>query len=240
MHILKSHWQLMTITLLIFLAWNSPVVLPLKFLVVYMHELAHGLAAVFTGGSIVEISLSPQQGGFAITRGGSRFLILTAGYLGSILIGAALFLIALRTEADRLVMGLFGIIMLLVTVFYVRELFPLVFCSATGLAMIAAARFLSRTINDMALRVIGLASVIYVPYDIFDDTIRRSGARSDAYMLSEEFGGPTMVWGALWLALSLAVIVLCVRYGLGTDSNISFKRRRRRHHNTQPCRETPR
>lgn len=222
MHILKNHWQLMAITLLIFVAWNTPVVLPLKFLVVYMHELAHGLAAVLTGGSIVEISLSPQQGGFAITRGGSRFLILTAGYLGSMLIGAALLLIALRTSADRLVMGLFGIIMLLVTVFYVRELFPLVFCSVTGLAMLAAARFLSREINDMALRVIGLTSLIYVPYDIFDDTIARSGLRSDAYMLAEEFGGPTVFWGGLWLVISLGVLYLCLRYGIGESSNLKF------------------
>ncbi|MBO6509279.1 MAG: M50 family metallopeptidase [Roseibium sp.] len=224
MHILKNHWQLMAITLLIFVAWNTPVVLPLKFLVVYMHELAHGLAAVLTGGSIVEISLSPQQGGFAITRGGSRFLILTAGYLGSMLIGAALLLIALRTSADRLVMGLFGIIMLLVTVFYVRELFPLVFCSVTGLAMLAAARFLSREINDMALRVIGLTSLIYVPYDIFDDTIARSGLRSDAYMLAEEFGGPTIFWGGLWLVISLGVLYLCLRYGIGESSNLKFRK----------------
>lgn len=224
MHILKNHWQLMTITLLIFVAWNTPIVLPLKFLVIYMHELAHGLAAILTGGSIVEISLSPQQGGFAITRGGSRFLILTAGYLGSMLIGAALFLIALRTKADRLVMGLFGIIMLLVTVFYVRELFPMIFCSVTSVAMLAAARFLSREINDMALRVIGLTSLIYVPYDIFDDTIARSGLRSDAYMLAEEFGGPTIFWGGLWLVLSLGLIYLCLRYGIGESSNLSFRK----------------
>jgi len=136
-------------------------------------------------------------------------------------------LIALRTKADRAVLAVFGCLTLLVTALYVRDLFALFFCAATGLAMLAIARFLSRPINDMVLRVIGLSSIIYVPYDIFDDTIRRSGARSDAYMLAEEFGGPTIFWGGLWLALSLAAIFCCVRYGLGENSNISFREKAR-------------
>lgn len=227
MQFLKSHWQLLLITFVLFLFWNTPVVVPLKILVVYLHELAHGLAAVLTGGSIVEISLSPYQGGHAITRGGSRFLTLTAGYLGSLLFGVTLMLIALRTEADRLVLGLFGAATLLVTLLYVRDLFAVVFCVATGLAMLGVARYLDRSVSDLVLRVIGLSSILYVPYDIFDDTIRRSGLRSDAYMLAEEFGGPTIFWGGLWLVISLVVIYFCIRHGLGENSNMTFGKRDR-------------
>lgn len=206
---------------LIFALWQTPAILPLKILVVFLHELSHGLAAVLTGGQIEAISLSPQQGGHAITRGGSRFIILSAGYLGSLLLGVMLLGIALRTRADRAAMMVCGIVMLMVTLLYIRDLFPVLFCTATGLAMCAMARFLNTNINDMALRIIGLSSVIYVPYDIFDDTIRRSTQRSDAYMLAETFGGPTLFWGGLWLILSLAVIGLCLRYGLGPQSNLS-------------------
>ena len=78
---------------------------PLKILVVFFHELAHGAAAVLTGGEIVLITLSPDQGGTAVTRGGSRTLILTAGYLGSLLIGVALLLGALNSHADRAIMA---------------------------------------------------------------------------------------------------------------------------------------
>ena len=108
------------------------------------------------------------------------------------------------------------------TALYIRDLFPIMFCTATGLVMLAIARYLDRSINDMVLRVIGLTSVIYVPYDIFDDTIARSGVRSDAYLLSEHFGGSTVFWGGLWLVLSLVVIALCARYGIGQSSNIRF------------------
>ncbi|MFT5060590.1 MAG: hypothetical protein ACI9AX_000912, partial [Polaromonas sp.] len=184
MKTLKGHWQLILITIAVFALWSTPLALPLKILVVFLHELSHGLAAVLTGGSIEAISLSAQQGGHAITRGGNGFIILSAGYLGSLLLGVMLLLIALRTNADRATLGLFGLITLLVTLLYIRDLFPLVFCTIIGLAMLSTAWFLSRPINDFVLRVIGLSSVIYVPYDIFSDTIARSELRSDAYMLA--------------------------------------------------------
>lgn len=219
---LKSHWQLLALTALIFALWQTPVVVPLKILIVFLHELSHALAAWLTGGSVEQISLSPQQGGFAITRGGNLFAILTAGYLGSLLIGAGLLLAALRSDADRAVTAALGAVMLLVTVLYVRDLFAATFCVLTGAALLAMARFLGHSANDMALRVIGLSSLIYVPYDIFDDTIARATQRSDAYMLAEAFGGTARIWGALWLGLSLIVIFWCFRKVLGASTNITF------------------
>ena len=121
-------------------------------------------------------------------------------------------------------MAVCGLVSLLVGAFFIRDVFPLVFCVLVGLGMLATARFLDRDLNDLILRVIGLSSMIYVPYDIFDDTIARSGLRSDAYMLAKKFGGPTIFWGGLWLVLSFAVIALCARYGIGQSSNIRFGR----------------
>ena len=86
--------------------------------------------------------------------------------------------------------------------------------------MLATVWFLNRNLCDLILRVIGLTSMIYVPFDIFDDTIRRAGLRSDAYMLAEEFGGTTMMWGGLWLVLSLVMIVFGLKNVLGRNSNV--------------------
>lgn len=227
MSLLRSHWQLIAITALIFALWSTPVVVPLKILIVFLHELAHALTTLLTGGAVEEMSISASQGGHVISRGGSRFLILTAGYLGSLLIGVALLLAALRTRADRVVVALFGALMLVVALLYMRDIFALVFTLSTSVALLAMSRYLSNDINDMTLRIIGLSSLIYVPYDIFDDTISRSGMRSDAYMLAEEFGGPTLLWGGLWLGLSGVVIFWCLRHILGQDSNLHFTSFRR-------------
>lgn len=225
MKLIKGHWQLIALVALVFVFWSTPIVVPLKILIVFLHELSHAITVVLTGGSVESFSISPQQGGLVTARGGQRFFSLSAGYLGSLALGMGLLLIALRTHWDRAVLGGFGGVMLLVTALYVRDPFAMAFCAGVGAVMIGMAFYLSRPICDLALRVIGLTSVIYVPYDIFDDTIRRSGVRSDAYMLAQEFGGTTMMWGGIWLVLSVLSILLCVKHFLGHDSNLHFESR---------------
>lgn len=221
---LSNHWQLLTLTLLITLLWNTDVLLPLRILTVFLHELSHAVAAIATGGEVLSLSVSPNEGGLVTARGGSPFWITSAGYLGSLLIGAALFVLALRTHWDRTILAVFGVITLSVAAFYVRDLFALGFTFATGAAMLLASRFLSMDINDMILRTIGISSMIYAPLDIFDDTIRRAHLRSDARILAEQVGGSTLFWGGLWLVISLGLIALTLRYGLPSNSNITMRR----------------
>lgn len=75
----------MVLPVILFLAalyfWDTAVVLPVKYLTVFFHELSHGLAAVLTGGQIVRIELSRNLGGVCWTAGGIRFIVITAGYL---------------------------------------------------------------------------------------------------------------------------------------------------------------
>lgn len=223
MAFLKGHWQLLALVVLIFALWQTPVMAPLKILIVLLHELSHGLAALLTGGSVEQISISPQQGGFAVTRGGIRFFVITAGYVGSLMLGVGLMLAALRSTYDRQVIMALGLVLLVVSALYTRDIFAIGFTTGTGISMLAIGYFLPHQVNDLALRVIGLASMIYVPYDIFDDTIRRSSLRSDARILAEEIGGATLMWGVIWLAISFVVIGFTLKSLLGRDSNIHFK-----------------
>ncbi|MEL7098761.1 MAG: M50 family metallopeptidase [Pseudomonadota bacterium] len=220
----RGHWQLIALTGVVFALWQTQVVLPLKLLVVFFHEFAHGAAAVLTGGEVLELSVSAQQGGYAVTRGGSRFWILSAGYLGSLVIGLSLLLAALRSRADRAILGGLGALMILCCVLFIRESFALVFCAFSGAAMMLAAWVLPRQVCDLILRVIGVTSLLYAPYDIFDDTIRRAALRSDARMLAEEVGGTTLMWGGLWLAVSALVILAALRFALAPHSNLSSGR----------------
>jgi hypothetical protein len=208
---MKQLWPTLLIVAGVFLLWNTPVMIPLKILIVFFHELSHGLAAVLTGGSIESISISPQQGGLTTTRGGWGGVITSAGYLGSLLIGVGLFLAALASRADKLIMGALGATLLVVAVLYMREWFALGFTVATGAAMLASARFLPETANDAALRVLGMVSMGYVPFDILSDTILRANLRSDAYTLSTQTGLPTMLWGVIWLLISLLVVWKVIR-----------------------------
>lgn len=223
MRLLKGHWQLFLLTAAVFAFWQTTALVPLKILIVFFHEASHAIATILTGGEVISLSVSADQGGLVISRGGGRFWTLTAGYLGSLVIGIALLIAATRTKLDRQVMALCGVVMLIITGFYVREVFALGFTIGIGFMMIAAAVFLNHNTNDMILRVIGLTSMIYVPFDIFSDTIARSSQRSDARMLAEEFGGTTVIWGGLWLVISIVIIVWSLRHVLGRNSNLTLR-----------------
>lgn len=223
MRVLQGHWQLLLLTTFVFALWQTPAVVPLKILIVFFHEASHAIATFVTGGEVVSLSVSPNQGGLVVSRGGSRFWTLTAGYLGSLLIGVSLLIGATRSSADRKIMAVCGVMMLVIAGLYVREIFALAFVIGTGIAMLLSARFLGHNVNDLMLRVIGLTSMIYVPYDIFSDTIARSHLPSDARMLAQEFGGTPQIWGVVWIAISLIVIVFCMRSVLGRSSNLKLR-----------------
>jgi hypothetical protein len=76
--------------------------------------------------------------------------------------------------------------------------------------MILVARYLGEEVNDFLLRLIGLTSMVYVPHDIYSDTIAHSSLLSDARMLANEYGGATVLWGAAWLAISVILILYCL------------------------------
>jgi hypothetical protein len=188
----------------IVLLWNTPVVYPLKILVVFFHELSHVLAAILTGGGAVSIDLTSDEGGLASTVGGSRFVILSAGYLGSLLIGGLLLNVAAYTSYDKRISKLLGMLIVIVGLLYIDRLsFGFAFAMITGAALIAAGVWLDAVINDFILKVIGLTSCLYAVLDIKSDLLDRS-VPSDASQLADHVGLlPAWLWGALWFVIAI-------------------------------------
>lgn len=195
------------------LLWNTVVVYPLKILVVFFHELSHGVAAILTGGRIVEIQVVKEQGGLCLTQGGSRFLTLTAGYLGSELWGGAALVHAARTRLDRLASTVLGAIILIATVLWVRPLlaFGFWFHLGAGAAILGLGLLLPEKANEWFLKIFGLTSCLYVVADIWSDTIARSGLVSDARMLAQMTHVPTVIWGGVWLVLAVVIALAGLR-----------------------------
>lgn len=198
-------WALLGIMAGVVLLWSTPIIYPLRLLVVFYHELSHAAAALLTGGSVLEISIVPGEGGQTVTQGGSPFFILSAGYLGSLVIGGWILLLAARTKHDRQIAAILGVTILIATGLYLRP--PLSFGFGFGLVagagLVASARWLPSKFNDFLLKVIGLTSCLYAVLDIKDDILDRPGIPSDAYMLAERTGLPTLLWGAIWIALAV-------------------------------------
>jgi len=203
---------LLSILLLIFIAWPYPIFVPLKVLVVFFHEASHAIATLVTGGEVQELIVNLQQGGHVISLGGNRFIGLSAGYLGSLIWGAVIYLLAMKTEWDRFLMAGLAILIGLISLIYGGNLFVIGYGLTASVLMLLSAKFLSMGFNDLLLRLIGLTSMMYVPLDLYSDTILRSASRSDARMLAEEFGGATLLWGGVWIGISVVVIGIVLKW----------------------------
>lgn len=202
----------MTIILALAVLWDSIAIYPLKLLVVFLHEASHAVAAIMTGGSVEELVINAQEGGHIIRVGGNNFIIRSSGYLGSLVFGASLYLLSVKTRYDKPIMLLLGIFMVVITLFYGRSLFSFGFGISFGALMIASSWKAGETVNDAALRIIGLSNIMYVPMDIFTDTIEQGGYGSDAYLLAQDTFGSATMWGVIWLFASLAMIWYCLKW----------------------------
>ncbi|WP_444995278.1 M50 family metallopeptidase [Aliikangiella sp. IMCC44359] len=214
----KDAITFLVLSVLIFFLWSTPLLYPLKILVVFFHESSHAIATIVTGGEVKAFEVVAQAGGHVISRGGNRFITLSSGYLGSLVWGLVIFSIAVSTHLDRWLMGFIASILITITILYGSNSFVIIFGISMGIAMLLSAKFLSVAVNDFLLRLIGLTNILYVPLDIYSDTIARSHLRSDAFMLAEEFGGTTLMWGGIWLAVSILCILICLRWLLKTKS----------------------
>jgi hypothetical protein len=188
----------------IWLLWPTPVVYPLKVFVVLLHEISHALAGVATGGVVERILLDPGEGGLTQVRGGNAFLMLSAGYLGSLLWGLALVeAAAARPRIVRISTGAIGAFILTMTVLYVRNIFGLLFSVAAGAALLFASRRLRTPLLVRLLLVLGVTSALYALLDIRSDILQRPHLPSDAAMLGDLTGIPGVVWGILWGLIGL-------------------------------------
>ena len=186
--------------------WNTPVVYPIQVFVVFLHEISHGLMAIATGGSIQRITLNPRLGGACYCAGGNAFLTLSAGYLGSLVWGGLILEAGRKSGpyAHRLTTAL-GVFTVVVTILFVRSGFGILFGLLFGGALLAVARLVGARANRVILMGLGLTSCLYAILDIKSDVLDRPQLPSDARMLAELTGVPTVVWGILWIAIAVVV-----------------------------------
>jgi len=202
---------LIALSILAFFFWNTIVVYPIKLFVVFLHELSHGIAAVVTGGKIVKVEISYLIGGVCYTQGGNAFVIASAGYLGSILLGGLLLVQASKSKNSKLLGLILAAIVILVTIFYVRNSFGLIFGFSFGIILLVLSFFLPSFILEWILKFIGICSCFYVLIDIKEDLFTTQYRGSDADALYALTGIPALAWAVLWILLAVIAFVYFLR-----------------------------
>lgn len=191
-----------------------------RLLITLVHELGHGLGALLTGGEFLRFEISPDGSGLAYTAGGWRFVVIPAGYLGSVLFGAVLILLGRRQRWSRTAMALIGGAMILFslryglpTIFTVRILSGIL---TTVSGIIFGGLFLWVAIKATSRWIIFLLHVVAIQAGLmaFSDIIAVIGlsanfmgtANSDAQSMAELTLIPAIVWAILWAIVAFVVI----------------------------------
>lgn len=174
--------------------WESPVMLPLRLLVVLFHEGAHALAAWATGGEVVEIAVRLDESGHTLYRGGWPLIVGNAGYLGSLAVGLGL-VFASRGPAKAATVAL-GVLLAL-TMAWMPLSAGLLYTFAAASGLVVAGWKGTPAGCGWLLRGLGVFSVLYAVVDVQDDA-----GRGDAAILAASTGVPAIVWTGLWLAMA--------------------------------------
>jgi hypothetical protein len=92
---LSSRQQLILFIVVAFIIDYLPFInLPFMWSETFFHEISHGLAAMITGGEILNVTLNFDGSGHCTTLGGTNFIITFSGYLGSALWGLLIYSLA--------------------------------------------------------------------------------------------------------------------------------------------------
>lgn len=178
---------LATFFILSFICWNYSFIYPIKVFVVYLHEISHALAALCTGGSVKGIFVSWSEVGATITQEGIFFITALSGYLGSIFWGSLMFYSALSGKYIRTISIIIGSLILLSTIFWVRNTSVVIYIFFFGWGTLF---LLTPIISIPAARIVlfflGGMSSLYSIYDL-NDFFRGEILKTDAGIIATHY-----------------------------------------------------
>jgi len=210
------------------LSWDAPWLLPFKLLVVLVHEIWHALLTVITGGQVDALSIAWDGGGETSVSGLTGLIAFTlsvsAGYVGSMMVGGVLLASSLHRKRERVVLIAFGIALGYFATLYMEPM-GLAFNTAAGwAAAFALTSFLPGWFMRFMLGSTGTVIVWYSLYDMFDFAghiahtdagilarfLVQEGLGRDADLLSYII---SFVWVSIMLALLAYTLWPAVRSG---------------------------
>lgn len=209
--------SVLLVTLVILITWQIPMLswisYPFRLFGTFIHEICHGIAAVITGGRFQEFVVEADLSGLALSAGGVRWFITSAGYVGSAVFGGLLLRLSARHVSSRtLLMGL-GVVLGVLCLLFVRSMFGIASGLLLAAALIAAAQRLPSRWAETLLLVLAVELI----FDGFNSLIgliflsSQSQVNTDAQIMAAATGLPALLWAVVWTAISAAILVFTLR-----------------------------
>jgi hypothetical protein len=211
-------WILLGLALLSSVLARLPLlnllVYPFQIFNTFIHELSHGLAAALTGGSFRRFEVYVNGEGVAWSAGGVRWIVASAGYIGSALFGGILLVITARgVAAEKIILGL-GIGLGILCVLFVRNIFGVISGVVIAAALIGVATQLAPRWNVWLLLFLSVQMCLNALGSLWDLLQISSSFRqqnSDARIMQQATGVPAIVWALLWSTIALLILWQAVR-----------------------------
>jgi Peptidase M50B-like len=185
---------------------------PFSLFVTLVHEACHAVAAIVTGGTVVNLRVSSDLSGLTITAGGLAPVVASAGYVGAAVVGALV--IAMPRRASRLsLVGLTLVPAATLVFFHPATLFTAVWCGAFATLLLLGVWFLSPSWLIPIQMFLGLEIGLNAIRDLITALVitgTSSHIRTDADLMSSALFLRPLVWVTVWTALSGAVLIAAV------------------------------
>jgi hypothetical protein len=151
--------------------------------------------------------------------GGSRWLILPAGYLGAALFGAVLFYITNTVPYPKTISLILAIALAVITVLYTGIL-STAGLVGLGMALLLAVlwRYADRSVNLLVLDILATLTGLNAVLDLFDivrfSTASMGSVLNDAAAFSREVAPilPGVLWAILWAIIAVLMLGAAVYF----------------------------
>jgi hypothetical protein len=186
------------------------VLLPIQYLDTHLHELSHALVAQITGAQVDEIRVNADGSGVTPVRGGIMLLIASAGYLGASVFGAAMIYFGRAEQSARLTLITLAVLLAFSMLVWVRgDAIGEVSGFGWIAALVAAAAFLRGNALLLCCQFLGLQQCLSSVEAVFQLVKITAGmeVHSDASIMQDATGVPSVVWALTWCLISTALIL---------------------------------
>jgi hypothetical protein len=217
-------WRLRELMLVLGMAftsivlWRVPIIgwlwYPFQVYGTFVHELSHGIATVLTGGEFRRFVVNPDLSGTATSAGGIRWIVVSAGYLGSAAFGGILTLLSASAVPARRVLVALGLILGILSLLFVRNLFGLAAGMVLTTLLVVAGRKLQELWADGLLLLLAVQMMLNAVDSVFglvQLSALHGTTRTDAQIMAHATGIPAIAWAALWSLLSLVILLASLR-----------------------------
>jgi len=194
---------------------------PLRLFVTFIHESGHGLAAIVSGGQVVNLTVYADGSGIATTAGGARWLILPAGYIGAALFGAVLFYLANTVRHVQWVTAATALLIALLSLLY-TDFLSTAWLVGLGFALVLGALALrgSHIVNQTALNFLAVLCALNAVTDLLSlinaSGVSRGPVRNDAAAFSADVMPllPSWLIAICWAAIAFLALGVAIWYSV--------------------------